>query len=155
MIQETLPWSPTAVLVRFTLPAIAQESRIPTIIIPLNSGVFSACGECLWLTFAMISPSPTSSPSTRQMSKASIRFYRKLKASLRQIFAQENVPDENIVVTYQMDLRYLGQEHTLSVVVPGHFTEADKAIAGKAFDDLHLANYGHNVHGRIQRVALY
>jgi N-methylhydantoinase A len=32
----------------------------------------------------------------------------------------------------------------LSVAVPDNFTEADKAIAGKAFDALHYSVYGHN-----------
>jgi N-methylhydantoinase A len=123
--------------------AIAQELGIPTIIIPLNSGVFSAWGMLmadLRHDFALTYIKPIKKADVKSIHT----MFTSLEAKLRQIFAQENVPDKDIAVTYQMDLRYLGQEHTLSVVVPGHFTEADKAIAGKAFDDLHLANYGHN-----------
>ncbi len=47
-------------------------------------------------------------------------------------------------MSYEMDLRYLGQEHTLTVAVPSNFTEADKATTSQAFDDLHYSVYGHN-----------
>ena len=123
--------------------AIAQELGIPTIIVPMNSGVFSAWGMLmadLRHDFALTHIKPIKDAEVTLINK----MFQDLGERLREIFKQENVADENIVVTYQMDLRYLGQEHTLSVVVPSHFTEADKTPVGKAFDDLHQATYGHN-----------
>jgi N-methylhydantoinase A len=123
--------------------AIAQELNIPTIIIPMNSGVFSAWGMLmadLRHDFAL-----TYIKAIKEMEVDRINaMFRDLESRLREIFKQENVADENIVVTYEMDLRYLGQEHTLSVTVPSNFTEADKATASRAFDDLHYSVYGHN-----------
>jgi N-methylhydantoinase A len=80
-------------------------------------------------------------------------MFQNLEARLREIFKQENVADEDIAVTYQMDLRYLGQEHTLSVFVPRNFSEADKATVSKAFDDLHYASYGHNAPNEFKEVV--
>lgn len=123
--------------------AIAQELGIPTIIVPMNSGVFSAWGMLmadLRHDFALTTIKPIKDAEVTQINQ----MFQDLGERLHEIFKQENVAAKNIKVTYQMDLRYLGQEHTLSVVVPSHFTEAAKITASKAFDDLHYANYGHN-----------
>jgi N-methylhydantoinase A len=123
--------------------AIAQEMNIPTVIVPLNSGVFSAWGMLmadLRHDFALTHIQAVDEAEVGQINA----MFKDLESRLREIFKQENVPDEDIVVTYEMDLRYLGQEHSLTVAVPGNFTEADKATAGQAFDDLHYSVYGHN-----------
>jgi len=124
-------------------PAIAQELNIPTIIIPMNSGVFSAWGMLmadLRHDFTLTHIKAIEAVEVDQINA----MFRGLESRLGEIFKQENVADENIVVTYEMDLRYLGQEHSLSVTVPSNFTEADKATASRAFDDLHYSVYGHN-----------
>jgi N-methylhydantoinase A len=56
----------------------------------------------------------------------------------------ENVAKDDISIAYELDLRYQGQEHTLSVAVSSPFSEADKITAAHAFDKLHFATYGHN-----------
>lgn len=43
-----------------------------------------------------------------------------------------------------MDVRYYGQEHTLTVSVPSKLADADKGVLEKSFDELHLKVYGHN-----------
>jgi N-methylhydantoinase A len=123
--------------------AIAQELGIPTIIVPMNSGVFSAWGMLmadLRHDFALTHIKPIQEAEVPQINQ----MFKNLGDRLREIFKQENVTEKNIRITYQMDLRYIGQEHTLSVVVPSQFTLADKAKASKAFDKLHYATYGHN-----------
>ena len=123
--------------------AIAQELNIPTTIIPMNSGVFSAWGMLmadLRHDFALTYIENIEEAKVDRINA----IFRELESRLREIFKQENVAEEDIVVKYEMDVRYLGQEHTLSVSVSNIFTEADKAIAGKAFDDLHYSVYGHN-----------
>jgi N-methylhydantoinase A len=123
--------------------AIAQELNIPTIIIPMNSGVFSAWGMLMADLRHDFTLTYIKAIEEMEVDRINAMF-RDLESRLREIFKQENVADENIVVTYEMDLRYLGQEHTLSVTVPSNFTEADKATASRAFDDLHYSVYGHN-----------
>ena len=123
--------------------AIAQEMNIPTIIVPMNSGVFSAWGMLmadLRHDFALTHIQAVDEAEVAEINA----MFRDLETRLKEIFKQENVPDEDIVVSYEMDLRYLGQEHTLTVAVPSNFTEVDKATASQAFDDLHYSVYGHN-----------
>ncbi|MCE5209441.1 MAG: hydantoinase/oxoprolinase family protein [Chloroflexi bacterium] len=123
--------------------AIAQEMGIPTVIIPMNSGVFSAWGMLmadLRHDFAMTHIKPLLQAEVSQVNE----MYKNLETRLRGIFKEENVTDEDIEVSHVMDLRYVGQEHALSVAIPNNFTEKDKVVASKAFDDLHLAIYGHN-----------
>ncbi|MGQ9599265.1 MAG: hydantoinase/oxoprolinase family protein [Anaerolineae bacterium] len=123
--------------------AIAQELNIPTIIVPMNSGTFSAWGMLmadLRHDFALTHIRPMEEVQVEEVQA----MFRDLEARLAEIFRQENVADSDISVTHELDLRYLGQEHTLSVTVPRNFTEADKTLATKAFDELHYAIYGHN-----------
>jgi N-methylhydantoinase A len=123
--------------------SIAQELNIPTVIVPLNSGVFSAWGMLmcdLRHDFALTHIKPLNEAQCEHMNQ----MYRDLEARLKEIFAQENVREEDITITHQLDLRYLGQEHTLSVIVAGDVCEDDKLTAGHAFDEMHLASYGHN-----------
>ena len=132
--------------------AIAGELGIPTIIVPMNSGVFSAWGMLmadLRHDFALTHIKPIKDAEITHINA----MFQDLEARLREIFKQENVADEDIVVTYQMDLRYLGQEHTLSVFVPRNFSEADKTTTSKAFDDLHYASYGHNAPKEFKEVV--
>lgn len=56
----------------------------------------------------------------------------------------ERIPEEQIALSYSMDLRYKGQEHTLRVPAPARLTEADKPALDRSFDELHLRVYGHN-----------
>lgn len=123
--------------------AIAQELNIPTIIVPMNSGAFSAWGMLmadLRHDFALTHIRPMEQVQVEEIQA----MFRDLEARLAEIFRQENVAEADITVTHELDLRYLGQEHTLSVTVPRNFTEADKTLASKAFDELHYAIYGHN-----------
>jgi len=123
--------------------AIAQELGIPKVIVPMNSGVFSAWGMLmadLRHDFAMTHIQPLEQSQVSEINT----IFQDLEGRLRDIFKQENIADSDIEITHLMDLRYLGQEHTLSVVVPNNFAELDKVSASKAFDDLHLAAYGHN-----------
>jgi N-methylhydantoinase A len=123
--------------------AIAQELNIPTIIVPMNSGVFSAWGMLmadLRHDFALTYIENIDEAEVEEINAV----FRELASRLKAIFKQENVAEEDIGVKYEMDLRYLGQEHTLSVTVPDNFTEADKVTASQAFDDLHYSVYGHN-----------
>jgi N-methylhydantoinase A len=123
--------------------AISQELSIPTIIVPMNSGVFSAWGMLMADLRHDFALTYIENIEEAQVDRINAVF-KELESRLSVIFQQENVAEEDIVVKYEMDLRYLGQEHSLSVAVPDNFTEADKAIAGKAFDALHYSVYGHN-----------
>jgi N-methylhydantoinase A len=79
--------------------AIAQEMNIPTVIVPLNSGVFSAWGMLmadLRHDFALTHIQAVDEAEVGQINA----MFKDLESRLREIFKQENVPDEDIVVTW-------------------------------------------------------
>jgi len=123
--------------------AIAKELNIPTVIVPPFPGVFSAWGMLmadLRHDFSQTYIKLMSDVDT----KTANRIFSDLETRVKELFEQENIRDENIGMTYQMDLRYYGQEHTLTVSAPSKLTDADKGMLEKSFDELHLKVYGHN-----------
>ena len=61
--------------------------------------------------------------------------------------ARQGVAAGDVVLERQLELRYLGQEHALPVAV-GESIEV--AALRKAFEELHLARYGHAMDNRLQ-----
>ncbi len=123
--------------------AIAKELNIPTIIVPPFPGVFSAWGMLmadLRHDFEQTYIKPMDDADIGSING----MFRGLQARVRELFERENIADENIVLSYEMDLRYIGQEHTLSVPAPSELVETDRIKLEKSFDDLHLKIYGHN-----------
>ncbi len=123
--------------------AIAKELGVPTVIVPPYSGVFSAWGMLMAdlrhdLSQTFITSLDGADPS------AVSDLFGALEKRIVGVFAKENVEEGEITVTHELDLRYLGQEHTLAVTTPALFTEGVKSRIAKAFDDHHLRVYGHN-----------
>jgi N-methylhydantoinase A len=123
--------------------AIAKELNIPTVIVPPSPGVFSAWGMLmadLRHDFGQTYIKPMGDADVESING----IFRELEVRVKDLFERENIPDESIVVSYEIDLRYCGQEHTLSVPAPSKLADADKEALGKSFDQLHLKVYGHN-----------
>ncbi|MFQ6117646.1 MAG: hydantoinase/oxoprolinase family protein, partial [Candidatus Bipolaricaulia bacterium] len=123
--------------------AIARELSIPTVIVPVSPGVFSAWGMLMAdlrhdFTRTYIELMEEADPQVVN------GVFRELEAQVRELFQRENIAEENIVMTYEMGLRYYGQEHTLDVPAPSELQDADKGRLGRSFDELHLRVYGHN-----------
>ncbi|MCR4404925.1 MAG: hydantoinase/oxoprolinase family protein [Candidatus Acetothermia bacterium] len=123
--------------------AIARELSIPTVIVPVFPGVFSAWGMLmadLRHDFARTYIEPLNGADATKINQ----MFRDLERQVKGLFERENIENENIVLTYEMDLRYSGQEHTLGVPAPAKMTDADKEGLGRAFDEAHYRVYGHN-----------
>ena len=123
--------------------AIARELNIPTVIVPPFPGVFSAWGMLmadLRHDFGQTYIKPMNDAEITTINGV----FRELEARVREIFALENITAKSIVLSYKMDLRYSGQEHTLSVPAPAKLEDAGKGELEKSFDELHLKVYGHN-----------
>jgi N-methylhydantoinase A len=123
--------------------AIAKELNIPTVIVPPFPGVFSAWGMLMADLRHDFSQTYIKLISAADI-EAVNEIFRDLEGRVKELFKRENITDENIVMTYEMNLRYYGQEHTLSVSAPSKLTDTDKEALGKSFDELHLRVYGHN-----------
>jgi len=123
--------------------AIAKELSIPTVIVPPSPGVFSAWGMLmadLRHDFGQTYIKPMGDTDVESING----IFRELEVRVKDLFERENIPDESMVVSYEIDLRYCGQEHTLSVPAPSKLADADREALGKSFDALHLKVYGHN-----------
>jgi len=123
--------------------AIARELGVPTVIVPPHSGVFSAWGMLMAdlrhdLSQTFIAPLDGAD------AKAVAELFEQLEGRITDVFRRENVDEAKVAITYQLDLRYVGQEHTLAVTTPGPLTEAAKPEVARAFDEQHLRVYGHN-----------
>lgn len=123
--------------------AVADDLKMGKVIVPMNSGVFSAWGMLmadLRHDFAMtfIQPMATATPDTLNAE------FRNLREKVQQIFAQESIDEGDIKINHEMDIRYLGQEHALTIQVNETLKEDDLKEAARRFDEQHMAVYGHN-----------
>lgn len=123
--------------------AIAKELSIPTVIVPPSPGVFSAWGMLmadLRHDFGQTYIAPVDTTNVDEINV----LCRTLEERVKELFAREHIPESSIVISYELDLRYVGQEHTLSVSAPFTLREEDKSVLNERFDDRHLRIYGHN-----------
>jgi 5-oxoprolinase (ATP-hydrolysing) len=97
------------------------------------------------------------------------RAFDELEAEGRVAIKAEGVSQDDTSLRHLLDIRYRGQDHTLTIPLKGS-TIDEKAIAEarKLFDETHLSNYGHNspneeiefinvrieVYGRMERAEL-
>ena len=123
--------------------AIAKELNVPTVIVPMHSGVFSAWGMLmtdLRHDFALTHISSVAQADTDEING----IMGGLETKIREIFKTENVAPEMIRVIHEVDLRYYGQEHALTIPVSDRVDAKELAAAAARFDEQHLAVYGHN-----------
>jgi len=113
------------------------------VIVPPSPGVFSA-----WGMLMADLRHDFSQTYIQLMSDADINvvngIFRDLEERVKELFRRENILDKNIAVTYEMNMRYYGQEHTLNVLAHPKLTDTDKEVLSKSFDELHFRVYGHN-----------
>jgi len=123
--------------------AIAKELGVPTVIVPPHSGVFSAWGMLMADLRHDLSQTFITSLDAADANEVGALF-SELEDRIRAVFEKENVEADAISVAYQLDLRYVGQEHTLAVAALSPFRDAAKPQIAKDFDEQHLRVYGHN-----------
>ncbi|MCX6096414.1 MAG: hydantoinase/oxoprolinase family protein [Candidatus Bipolaricaulota bacterium] len=123
--------------------AIAREINVPTVIVPPSPGVFSAWGMLmadLRHDFSQTYIAPMDQASVDSVNA----IFAKLEGRVRDLFELERIPEGQIALSYSVDLRYIGQEHTLRVPAPARMKQSDKPSLDRSFDDMHLRIYGHN-----------
>jgi N-methylhydantoinase A len=80
-----------------------------------------------------------------------------LEAKARRELAEYGIGFERVEIHYRLDIRYEGQEHTISVELPASSLAAPDdfaAVARRPFVQLHRRLYGHGEpHGPIELVA--
>src|SRR5215217_7087216 len=121
---------------------VAREIGIRTVIIPAAPGVFSAFGMLFsdlrydfvrtWLT--RLEDAPFDKIET---------IYRVLEQDGREAIANTAVKPQKIAVKRAADMRYVGQEHAVTVELPLKvFAKRDRRAIKRLFDEMHELRYG-------------
>ena len=120
--------------------AIARELHIPTVIIPRFPAHFSAVGMLMAderhdFTRTFYAP----------LKDADFKAVRKVYDELVAESGKMMSPGKKVEHQVLFDLRYVGQEFTLSVPVPmAQIDKADREAVRKSFDELHEQRYAHH-----------
>ena len=118
---------------------IGAEIGIRTIVVPPVPGMFSAWGMLAADVRHELVRTVVGSASGRDAAWFEEAF-RGLEREGREALAAERVTVADMTFVRTLDLRYVGQEHTLSIPVePGVAAAALKGL----FDDAHRRKYGH------------
>jgi N-methylhydantoinase A len=121
---------------------VAKEIGIRNVIIPGAPGVFSAFGM-------LFSDLRYDYVRTHLMQVSDAPFdemegvFQELEQMGRDAIAASSVKPHQITVKRALDMRYVGQEHAVTVELPmSVFKKKDRAGIKKHFDDDHLQRYG-------------
>jgi len=122
--------------------AVAREIGIRNVIIPVAPGVFSAFGM-------LFSDLRYDYVRTHLMQLAEAPFreieavFQELEQQGRDAIASTSVKPHKITVKRALDMRYVGQEHPVTVELPMRvFEKQDRKAIKKHFDDDHMQRYG-------------
>lgn len=122
--------------------AIARELGIRKVLIPHAPGYFSAYG----MLFSDLRYDYVKSVF-RHLADLSFdeieAIYKEMEDAGRAAIGASNIQPEALVFERAADMRYMGQEHAVSVDLAQHFFEAkDSAAIKQHFDDVHAIRYG-------------
>jgi N-methylhydantoinase A len=122
--------------------AVAREIGIRKVIIPTAPGVFSAFG----MLFSDLRYDYVRTWYTR-LDDAGFgdmeAVYQALEDQGRAAIASTSVKPGKVVIKRAMDMRYVGQEHAVTVDLPmSVFTKKDREAIKRHFDAMHLLRYG-------------
>jgi N-methylhydantoinase A len=121
---------------------VAREIGIRTVIIPMAPGVFSAFGmlysdlryDFVRTWFTRLEDAPFDAIEA---------VYRDLERQGRDAIAATSIKPQKIVVKRAADMRYVGQEHAVTVDLPLQvFARQDRAAIKRHFDEMHEQRYG-------------
>jgi N-methylhydantoinase A len=122
--------------------AIAREIGIRRVLIPFAPGYFSAYG----MLFSDLRYDYVRSVFRRldEMSFDEIEsIYKTMEDEGRAAIAASKVKPEALLFERAADMRYVGQEHAVTVDLPNiFFKDRDRNAIKKHFDDVHAVRYG-------------
>jgi N-methylhydantoinase A len=126
---------------------VAAELGIPTVIVPPRPGLFSAVG--LLVAEPSHHFSRTILRQTRSLGPGDLaQAFRAVEATALATLRRDGRDVERIVLTRQVDLRYVGQSFELRLPVDdADLTGATPAELDRRFGDEHERTYGHRAEG--------
>ena len=136
--------------------ALAEELKVPRVIVPVNSAVFSAWGMLLtdlrrdYLQTRPMPLGPANAPTVTDT-------FGSMIAQANKDYADESIAASQITFEYHADMRYQGQEHTVKIALPIRRPEepfeVDESIA--RFHDAHEQRYTYRLDTGVQLVNFH
>ena len=120
--------------------ALAQELGIGEVVVPPDPGGFSAWGMLQSAVRQDFSESFFRDFAQLGAAELEARFARMSERALHSLL-DEGVPHDRISLIRRLDMRYQGQEHTLTVTVP---PDGDSDSLRERFEENYRARYGHS-----------
>jgi N-methylhydantoinase A len=123
--------------------AIAEELDIPRVIVPRDAGVLSAWGMVnvdLRYDYVQTFAGHLSTLDRQELGGVVASLSEEGRVALD----REGVDPSKRRLIASADLRYVGQEYTLNVVLPETFTASSVSALAVDFASAHLTRYGHN-----------
>ncbi len=122
--------------------AVAREIGIRRVIIPNAPGVFSAFGMLFSdLRYDFVRTAPSRLEDARFGDVE--RIYGDLEAQGKAAIAATSITPRDVTIQRAADMRYVGQEHAVTVDLPMRvFAKEDRAAIKRHFDDMHALRYG-------------
>jgi len=127
-------------------PLLAREMELPEVVVPAAPAVFSAWG--MLMSDLEYDLGQTVLTMLDDAALAQVEgVFAELESEAYRVLAAQSVPPENRVVLRRLDLRYNGQEHTLSVDLR-EADDPDSVI--DRFHRQHVERYGHSLTEEVQ-----
>jgi N-methylhydantoinase A len=122
--------------------AVAREIGMRRVIVPRAPGVFSAFGMLfsdLRYDFVRTQLMRLEDAPFGEIE----RIHRALEDQGRAAIAAASVTPRKVTVRRALDMRYVGQEHAVTVDIPlKAYARADRAAVKRLFDEMHALRYG-------------
>ncbi|MEO3857996.1 hydantoinase/oxoprolinase family protein [Acrocarpospora sp. B8E8] len=131
---------------------VARELGIPTVIVPPGQGAFSAFGMLMadvQYDFARTSVSPLAGLDPGAVDAS----YREMEREAEELLAAEGFGAERRTLVRSLDVRYAGQEHSVTVSFPVEAADMAEAVEA-SFARLHERQYGHTMDDPIEVTTL-
>lgn len=127
-------------------PLLAREMEMPEVVVPAAPAVFSAWGMLMSDLEYDVGQTVLTMLDDAALAQMD-GVLAQLETEADRVLATQSVPPENRVFVRRLDLRYNGQEHTLSVDLEA--ADDQHSVAAK-FHAQHRERYGHELNEEVQ-----
>ncbi|WP_248961335.1 hydantoinase/oxoprolinase family protein [Sphaerisporangium perillae] len=133
---------------------VARELGIPTVIVPPGQGAFSAFG--MLMADVQHDFARTAVASLDGLDPAAVdAAYGEMEQQAQAQLAAEGFGDDSVSLVRSLDVRYAGQEHSVTVAFPaGEASATGLAAVAEAFARLHERQYGHTMDDPVEVTTL-
>lgn len=132
---------------------VARELSIPTVIIPPGPGAFCAFGMLMAHVQHDYSRTRIGQVADLDLERAQSDI-EEMVGQGNDALAQDGFAETDRGFSFAADLRYVGQEHSVTLPISATFDEAERDRLVVAFAAAHKRQYGHTMPDPVELVAL-